>query len=350
MHLPQLIDTPNPRFRSASTVRQEMINACRQNSDLAHYVSLGYSETGHPIDAVVLGNGMRTVSLLAGAHADEPVGPETLRTFVLKGLQQRVKLAELYRRYRFVVIPHINPDGEEQNQTWIRNWPDATAYLRHVIREPPGLDLEFGYPQMRVENRLVAGLLGLYAPFDLHISLHGMGFSEGVMLLIERHWIDKTIELRRRFVEFAENHQLRLHDHDRKGEKGFIYIGPGFSTTPEGEAMQVFFRSRGDEETAAKFHLSSMEYVRKLGGNPLCLVTELPLFLIENAIAQHRPGIPAAYLAFKSRIPELQLKLTRGETIAEPLESFEIRPLDLALAMKFQLFILESALTTIATA
>jgi len=187
-----------------------------------------------------------------------------------------------------------------------------------------------------VENRLVAAFLQAHAPFGLHMSLHGMGFSEGAMLLIERHWAGRTGRLREGFVRAARAAGLRLHDHNRKGEKGFFYIEPGFTTTPEGEAMRAHFRALGDEATAARFHDSSMEFVRTLGGDPLCVVTELPLFVVAQR-APHRAGHPAAYLAFKDQLPQLTLRASRDQDISEALAAFGVQPLGLAEAMRLQL-------------
>jgi len=308
----------SPAFRTSAEVRSELEAACVGG---AEFVTLGESEEGRPIDAMVFGRGPRTVSLVAGAHADEPVGPETLRTLVAR----HAVLYSLLNRFRFVVIPHINPDGEARNRAWIEKWPDLRAYKEQVQREPPGRDIEFGYPGMRIENRLAARLWEKHAPFCLHMSLHGMAVAEGAMLLIERTWIDRTAGLRAGFQEAARNAGLGLHDHDRKGEKGFEYIGPGFTTTPRGAAMREYFRD--DPETAGKFHDSSMEQVRKLGGDPLCLVTELPLHNIENKDPQ--PGVPTAYLALRG-----------GQDPAD----FDIAPLDLRTAMQLQLETLELAL------
>ena len=95
-----------------------------------------------------------------------------------------------------------------------------------------------------------------------------MGFSDGGFLLIEKHWIDRTQKLREKYSQKILDTGLKLHDHDRNGEKGFQYIGPGFTTTPEGQAMRGYFKSIGDEQTVALFRDSSMEFVRKLGGDP----------------------------------------------------------------------------------
>jgi hypothetical protein len=334
-------------FRSSDALRAQIQEACQQNRDISAHIHLGYSEEGRPIDAVILGNGKKHISLVGGTHSDEPVGPETLRTFILKGIAQREQLRDLWKKYRFFIFPHINPDGEARNREWIRQWPDVRAYLRHAFREPPGRDLEFGYPEMRVENRLVSDFLREHSPFALHLSLHGMGFSEGALLLIERRWINRTETLRNRFAEYARQAGLRLHDHDRKGEKGFLYIAPGFTTTPEGRAMQAYFRSLGDEETAGKFHLSSMEYVCTLGGNPLCLVTELPLFVIGKQVTPPVPGVPQAYLKFREKMPEMKAKSLAGRPLDDLLQEFQIRPMELNTAVRFQLFAIQLGLGTI---
>src|SRR5690606_32718612 len=184
-------------------------------------------------------------------HADEPVGPETLRTLVLGVLAERDWLAgdggfaDLLDRFTFRIVPHVNPDAEARNRPWLEAWPDRQAFLQHRQRERPGRDVEFGYPVMRPENRAASRFLFDYEPIALHVSLHGMAFSEGAMLLVERHCVERTEALRDGFRAAVAEAGLRLHDHDRGGEKGFDYIEPGFWTTPEGTAMKAYFRERG---------------------------------------------------------------------------------------------------------
>jgi hypothetical protein len=58
-----------------------------------------------------------------------------------------------------VIVPHVNPDGEVRNASWSETTLpavdhrgrtdrvfDLALYLRHVVRERPGDDLEFGFP------------------------------------------------------------------------------------------------------------------------------------------------------------------------------------------------------------
>ena len=166
------------------------------------------------------------------------------------------------------------------------------------------------------------------------------------MLLIDRHWAGRTQRLRDGFIAAARAAGLRLHDHNRKGEKGFFYIEPGFTTTPEGAAMRAYFLSLHDETTAACFHDSSMEFARSLGGDPLCLVTELPLFVV----AQHEPveaGRPTAYLAFRERLPQLRLRAAQAGDLSDLIEPFGLSPLDLRTGVRLHLRALALGLAAI---
>lgn len=334
----------DPAFRASDAVRPMLRTACADHPR-ATWHELGTSEEGRPIHAAVLGNGPFTVSLIAGNHADEPVGPETLRTLIERGLQEGSPLTPWLDRVQFVVVPHANPDGEARNRPWVANWPSLEAYLQHVEREPPGRDLEFGFPDMRKENRIVATFLEQHSPIALHMSLHGMAVSEGAMLLINRPWTFRTQPLRDGFREAARATGLRMHDHNRKGEKGFFYIEPGFTTTPRGDAMRTFFQAQGDETMATRFRQSSMEFVMGLGGDPLCLVTELPLFVIYNH--EPTPGVPERYLALKSQFVEAKQRLAQGQPIDDLIAPFDMEPLPLPTAMQLQLHALELGLRTV---
>ncbi len=343
--LTSLVDD-SPTFRSHSEVREAIESACRQHPDVASYQEIGESEGGRKVYGVVLGTGAQAVSLIAGNHADEPVGPETLRSFVLNGLSNRHKMAPWFRRFRFVIVPHTNPDGEDRNRPWIEQWPDPEAYLRHAVREKPGRDVEFGFPAMRTENELVSDFLREHAPYAFHASLHGMSAGEGALLLINRPWTFRTQSLRDRFVQAAAAHGLRMHDHNRKGEKGFFWIEPGFQTTPRGDAMRTYFHAQDDPATAQKFHQSSMEFVASLGGDPLSIVTELPLFVVRNE--DPTPGQPAKYLELRQRLPEVRARLARDEPVEDLLAPFDLRPLPLDTAMRLQFRALELGLHAIA--
>ncbi|NNE45737.1 MAG: peptidase M14 [Rhodothermales bacterium] len=340
--LDQIIPDGAVRFRTQDEVEQLLLDTCRGSVVVQKAEILGRSGEGRNLLGFVIGGGGRRISLIAGNHSDEPVGPETLRHLVIALASEPERYGALLETFTFSIVPHSNPDGESRNGRWIEQWPDPEAYLEHAFRELPGRDVEFAFPDGRVENRAVSSLLVEQGPFEMHCSLHGMGFSDGAFLLIDRRWGFRTEDLQQRFRELAVAAGLGLHDHNRQGEKGFFYLGPGFNTTPEGEAMRTFFLSRGDEEMASRFRQSSMDYVRSLGGDPLCLVTEMPLFLIGREPPPEQDA-SSPYVDFRDR---LKNAVGAGEQ-RQLLDEFEVRPFDLREAMRMQLSVIEAGLETL---
>ncbi len=254
---------------------------------------LGVSREGRDVTGYRIGSGPRAVSLIAGCHADEPVGPamlDCLAAWLLALPPDSPPVADL----AWYLVPHANPDGEARNARWTAGAfggdPEAGfdpgLYLRHAVREAPGDDVEFGFPRgqsdarARPENRAIAAFLRSGAPFSLHASFHGMAFAAGPWFLLEAAWTDRTGALRERLRRRVRALGYRLHDVDRRGEKGFRRIDEGFTTRPDSRAMAAHFEALGDAATAALFRPSSMEFVRSLGGDPLTLVSEMPLFLL----------------------------------------------------------------------
>ena len=301
--------------------------------------TIGVSERGRPVLGAVIGTGSRRATLIGGAHADEPVGPETLRLLIAAAVRPEPALQSVLRRWRLWVVPHVNPDGEQANRAWIKRWPSVDAFLRHVLREPPGRDVEFGFPAMRPENAAVTAFLVGATPVRLHASLHGMAFAAGAALLIERGWVTRTVRLRSAFSAAAAACGIGLHDEDRRGDKGFHYLGAGFATTPTGTAMRAHFRAAGDHDTAALFHDSSMERAARAAPGqepPLCLVTEVPLFRVS--------GGAGGYPAFRARLPALTMRAQRGVQVTDDLERFGVEPVDPRVAIRLQLRAVELGL------
>lgn len=319
---------------------------------------LGRSRGGREIVGWVLGRGPLRASLIGGCHADEPVGPAMLRRLVAF-LAARPDGDPLLERVTWRVVPHVNPDGEAVNLTWSavsvpgtdhRGEPDRAydlaAYLRHVVREPPGDDMEFGFPRgpedagARPENRAVAAFLAEGAPFHLHGTFHGMGFASGPWFLIEPAWVDRTASLREALRSRVREMGYEPFDVDRGGEKGFSRVDEGFSTRPDSRAMIAFFEARLEPEMAARFRPSSMEHVRSLGGDPFTVVSEMPLFL--------RPPLgrevgPRGEGDFRAWLARLAAELPPEELRAEA-QRHGVRGMPLHDQMRLQLALLEEAL------
>lgn len=296
--------------------------------------TIGRSLEGRPILGYRFGSGPLQVSLIAGCHADEPVGPELLRR--LTGYLLTLPPDDpLLRAAEWWIVPHVNPDGEARNRAWQTPIPDSFDPVRTLagaIRELPGDDLEFGFPRDvedaggRPESRAVYDWWReADRPFDLHASLHGMGFAAGPWYLIEPGWIDRTRILRASCGRRTRELGYTLHDVERQGEKGFHRIERGFCTRPDSQAMRDYFLARDDPDTAGRFRPSSMEAIRSLGGDPLTLVSEMPLFLTPGA--GESPGPPDPVLvAWRQRIVAWRAALSdpvsdHGDLSAEMFEA-----------------------------
>jgi hypothetical protein len=324
---------------------------------------LGRSREGREVRGHVFGTGGLHVSLIGGCHADEPVGPAMLRRLV-SFLALRPVGDALLRDFTWYVVPHVNPDGEARNAAWSDvTYPtvdprggedrayDLYLYLRHVVREPPGDDMEFGFPRtpraagdagVRPENLAVASFLAEGAPFHLHATFHGISFTSGPWFLIEPAWIDRTARLRDSIRRRVRAMGYQPFDVDRGGEKGFHRIDEGFTTRPDSRSMSRWFEERGDFEMAAKFRPSSMEYVRSLGGDPLTLVSEMPLFLRPLEPGETgRPDDPR-FQAFLGRVLGRPPEAVRAEAERRGVTGMPIHD-----QMRLQLAYLDEALAAV---
>jgi hypothetical protein len=305
--------------------------------------TIGRSRAGRPLHGIRLGCGPAHVSLTAGAHADEPAGPMAAFQLVRR-LCGEERGRRLIAAHTFYICPQVNPDGAQANAPWFRDPADLAEYLRSVVREPPGDDVEFGYPASgadapagapppRPENLAVAAFLREGAPFVYHASLHGMAFAEGAWFLIGVRHVEQTAALRERLVRLVQSAGLLLHDLDRHGEKGFTRIAPGFCTTPRCDAMREFFLAQGDPATAALFRPNSMEFVQSLGGDPLVMVSEIPVFLIAGA--ENRPDPPppdTAYARLREALPAARAAAVSGDhdAVESFARAFGVRPVPFA--------------------
>lgn len=310
-------------------------------------IEIGTSREGRSIRAFRLGRGRTRISLIGGCHADEPVGPRLLRhlTAYLTSLPAN---DQLLRRYAWWIVPHVNPDGEARNRSWYGDADaayDIARYLAHAVRERPGDDIEFGFPRhggddgSRPENRAVFDWwCGARDPFRLHVSLHGMGFGAGPWFLIEPAWRDRVASLMERCTREVARLGYTLHDVDRGGEKGFFRLARGFGTRPDSRFMREHFLACDDPETASQFRPSSMEAVRALGGDPLTLVTEMPLFITPGV--GRRPGPPDPIAEeWKARVDGWRLWLARPggvEQVVQDARASGLQPMPVRDQMRLQ--------------
>ena len=304
---------------------------------------IGASREGAPLFGMRFGQGPRAVSILAGNHADEPAGPMTAQA--LPALLSR-HFPELLEAFRFHVIPQTNPDGARRNRDWFLAPATYETYHAAAVREAPGDDIEYGFDReqgVRLECAAVQDFLSDEGPYHAHFSLHGMAVSEGVWWLVGESWADRAAPLMDAVEEFCTDVGTPLLDVDRKGEKGFRRLRPGFSTAPSAAAMQAHFDSLGDTKTAALFRPSSTEFVTGLGGDPLCMVSEVPLFRISGEGGTPEAPRYQAFLKEATRIRDLDPE-ARTEALEDLMIRHELAPVPFALQLRLQLAMIVFAL------
>ncbi|WP_010177607.1 M14 family zinc carboxypeptidase [Aquimarina agarilytica] len=288
-------------------------------------IKIGTSIEGRSIEGFIYGNGSLKISLIAGNHADEPIGPLLLKKLV-SFLSELKNEHTLLQKYTWYIIPHTNPDGEQRNKKWYSYNDTEThlaTYLTHVTRELPGHDMEFGFPVEGKHNALRPENESIYnfwkkanTSFDLHVSLHGMTTTYGPWFLIDENWINRTQKLRSQCALRTKKLGYHLFDLDRKGEKGFKRIDEGFCTRPDSNEMKKHFLALNDIETAQKFHPSSMESIRSLSDDCLTLVSEMPLFIFPKETRQLK--WPDPFLQkWSTQFASWKLQLAQGKITPE---------------------------------
>jgi len=312
-------------------------------------VVIGHSREGRPISAYRFGEGPLRINLVGGCHADEPVGPRLLERLIRH--LDSPEGQSLRGMARWSVVPHLNPDGADANALW--QTPDADAYdpvlfMRSRTRELPGDDIEFGFPRTRAdaearpENMAAQRFWEAEAPFDLHVSMHGMSVARGPYFLVEQGWWARFRPRADELAALVHSAGYHLHDVERLGEKGFHRLAPGFCTRPDSRPMAEHFLELGDPETAARFRPSSMEAVRTLSGDTLTLVTEMPLFLTPGVGDELGPPDPVL-MEWRARIADWERRLrstpagsTEEADVRAEIEAFGLVPMPVADQWRYQ--------------
>lgn len=336
---------------------------------------IGTSRQGRPLFAYRFGTGPLNISLIGGCHADEPVGPAMLDALA-RWLRDQPGGSPALRAATWHLVPRVNPDGDEANSSWSELPPldegyDLGGYLDGAVREAPGEDVEFGFPRYpgdtkaRPENRAVAAFLSGEAfsdarggdlpldPYHLHATFHGMAFAAGPWFLLESRWLERSRPMREALTRRVRELGYDLHGVDRGGEKGFWRISDGFTTRPDSRMMRDFFLARGETDVAARFRPSSMEFVGGLGGDPLTLVSEMPLFLYPlgsgaapREAGESDPPLPTSPEPAQRFVAWARRTASEGgpEALAEQARRLGVVPMPIGDQMRLQLAMLEEGL------
>ncbi|MFC9651907.1 M14 family zinc carboxypeptidase [Streptomyces sp. NPDC056937] len=148
---------------------------------------IGYSRAGEPIRLLSIGRGSRHALVVAGPHANEPVGGMTaLRLARYLARPERPGRA-MDTTWHFVLC--LDPDGARRNERWLKGPMTFAQHYRHFFRpgfaeQPEWLPTEPGAEPMP-ETRALLDLQDELRPY-LQCSLHGVDVGGSFVQLTRR--------------------------------------------------------------------------------------------------------------------------------------------------------------------
>nr|WP_245703119.1 M14 family zinc carboxypeptidase [Streptomyces lushanensis] len=139
---------------------------------------IGTSRAGEPIRLMSVGRGSRHALVVAGPHANEPVGGLTvlrLARYLLRPARHGRSARFTDTTWHFVLC--LDPDGARRNEGWLKGPMTLSQHYRNFFRpgfagQPEWLPTEPGAEPMP-ETRALLGLQDELRPY-LQCSLHGV--------------------------------------------------------------------------------------------------------------------------------------------------------------------------------
>lgn len=151
----------------------------------------GSSYQGEPIYHVVFGEGKVKVLVVAGPHADEPIGSVTvfsLLTLLNNNNQELVK-----QDIQWHIVPCIDPDGAKLNEGWTQEAFSHKSFMENFHKQDhldqvdasfPIKFKEFNFDKPTQEARVLMGILEELRP-DYYFSLHNAFAGGGYFYISE---------------------------------------------------------------------------------------------------------------------------------------------------------------------
>lgn len=174
------------RFPTLSEVRGRMHQLAADNPGLVTIREIGRSRKGLPIELVSIGTGGRSALVVAGVHANEPVGSLTV-DFLASELVRNDHLRKQLG-YSWHFINPIDPDGMNLNEGWLKAPLTPESYFRFFARPALGRQPDYSFPlqvgdykfdDSPPENRAFQRAIELVRPrfqYVLHNSEYGGAF------------------------------------------------------------------------------------------------------------------------------------------------------------------------------
>ncbi|WP_245797582.1 M14 family zinc carboxypeptidase [Mangrovactinospora gilvigrisea] len=166
---PRAAGAPSQRYPSLVELADQAGELTRRHPGLCRLETLGRSRAGRPIPMLSVGEpAPRNVLVVAGPHANEPVGgPTSLRLAHAVLADPRLRDGTAWH-----LVPCIDPDAAARNEGWTTRPVTLASMHRHFYR-PAFPDQAEWLPQRNPETRALTAALDRLRP-QLMCSLHGV--------------------------------------------------------------------------------------------------------------------------------------------------------------------------------
>jgi hypothetical protein len=136
---------PNyPRFQTLGETRARIRARAQAHPDKVSITPIGRSRSGDPIELITIAGGPRNALMVAGVHANEPVG--VLAADFLMGQMLVDPELNAALGYSWHFINPIDPDGLRLNEPWFTGPLDPLPYFRDFFRPPLDRQAEYTFP------------------------------------------------------------------------------------------------------------------------------------------------------------------------------------------------------------
>ncbi|WP_240660287.1 M14 family zinc carboxypeptidase [Streptomyces sp. WAC 01529] len=269
----------------------ELITSARQlaahRPELSTLRQIGASRAGRPLHLLSVGHASRAVLVVAGAHANEPIGGSTLLHLAERALRDPRLRADT--SWHFLLC--ADPDGASLHRTPAPR--TLLDYHRHFFR-PAGPEQPEWSPSVLPPHRLPPETRALTAVIDelrpyLQVSLHCTDLGGS--------WVQLTEDIPGLAEPFAKS-AAELHIPVETGASdaaGWPVSGPGVHVLPAAGA-QAAYPSLPEDARLTTWH-----HAHRYGGRTA--IVEVPMWasdLVDDPAAHPAPG--PAMRAFARRL------------------------------------------------
>ncbi|NBE50833.1 M14 family zinc carboxypeptidase [Streptomyces boluensis] len=272
-----------------------------ERPDLCALRQIGTSRAGRPLHLLTVGTAGRHVLVVAGAHANEPVGGPT----VLHLAQRVVRERELRTGTRWSFLLCADPDGAALHRAAAPR--SLLDYHRHFFR-PAGPEQPEWAPSVLPahawppETRALLGVIDELRPF-LQVSLHGTDLGGS--------WVQLTRDIPGLAEPFAKS-AAELHipiETSTSDAAGWPVSGPGVHVMPDA-GTDALFPSLPEDVTRSTWH-----HVHRYGGRTA--IVEVPMWasdLVDDPAPHPAPHEALQLISRRLRSESLRVEAVLHET------------------------------------